>query len=146
VSLTARIYIAFTIAAGAVVLGYGLFFQALQDLPRFVCYLLLAMAASCLKVPVPGVTGTMSVLFLFLLAGIVELGLPETLMIGTISVLLQSFWHAKVRPRVIQIVFSLANISLAITATYFTYHAPWRFVAAESPRGISPRGAHRFRT
>ena len=27
----------------------------------------------------PGVTGTMSVLFLFLLAGIVELGLPETL-------------------------------------------------------------------
>ncbi len=69
------------------------------DLPRFAAYLLLAIPASCLKVPLPGITGTMSVLFLFLLAGTVELGFGETIVIGAASVIVQSFWHARVRPR-----------------------------------------------
>ena len=66
----------------------------------------------------------MSVLFLFLLAGIVELSLPETLIIGATGSLIQSFWHAKVRPRAVQVVFGVANVAFAITAAHFAYHSP----------------------
>src|SRR5689334_23183336 len=115
-SLTAKLYIGFVLSLGAVALGHGLRLASPHDLGRFCCYLLLGIPASCLKVRLPGVTGTMSVLFLFLLAGIVELGLSETLVIGAICVLVQSFWHARVRPRPVQLLFSVANIVIAISA------------------------------
>ncbi len=123
-TLAARAYIALVIAVGALALGHGFLLWNPQDLPRFLCYLALAALASGLKVRLPGVTGTMSVLFLFLLAGIVELGLPETLIIGATGSLIQSFWHAKVRPRAVQVVFGVANVAFAITAAHFAYHSP----------------------
>ena len=121
-SLTARLYIALVVTLGAVALAHGLSLWNPQDPLRFYCYLLLAIPASCLKVTIPGVTGTMSVLSLFLLAGVVELGIPETLVIGVTCVVIQCFWHARLRPRPVQIIFSVADIVLAITAAYYAYH------------------------
>lgn len=137
-SLTARIYIGVVIGIGAAALGHGLSLWAPHDLLRFLCYLALAIPASCLKVSLPGITGTMSVLFVFLLAGIVDLDLPETLVIGTACVVVQSFWHAKARPRAVQVVFSVATLALTITATHFVYSAipflssPFRLAIAAS--------------
>src|SRR5712691_2905386 len=54
----AQAYIALVIAVGAVALARGLFLWNPQDLPRFLWYLILAVPASCLKVTLPGVTGT----------------------------------------------------------------------------------------
>ena len=133
-SIAARTYITFV-----TLLGFGALVQGLrpwepQDLPRFCCYLLLAIPASCLKVTLPGITGTMSVLFLFLLAGIVELGLPETLVIATTCAVVQSFWYAKVRPRPVQVAFSVANLAIAVTAAHLTYHSQWLAVRSlEAP-------------
>src|SRR5450432_3547511 len=104
VTLKTRIYIGLVLGVGAAALGRGFYLWNVQDLTRFVCYLALAIGGSCLKVRLPGVnTGTMSVLFVFLLAGIVELDLPETLVIGVACVTVQGFWHAKMRPRAIQL-------------------------------------------
>src|SRR6266699_233266 len=128
-SLKAKIYIACVIAIGAVALGNGLFHWQPREFVRFFCYLSLAVPASCLKVRLPGITGTMSVLFVFLLAGIVDLGLPETLLIGVICVVVQSFWHAKLRPRAVQLVFSVANISSAIWISHFVF----RWLAGVAP-------------
>jgi hypothetical protein len=121
-SLAARIYISAVVLLGTVCLALGLSRWTEGDLLRFACYLMLAVPASCLKVRLPGITGTMSVLFLFLLAGTVELGMGQTLIIGITSVIVQSFWRARVRPRAVQVIFSIANISIAITATYLAYH------------------------
>ena len=121
-SLAARLYIALVVTVGAVAFAHGLSLWNPQDPLRFYCYLLLAIPASCLKVTIPGITGTMSVLSVFLLAGVVELGVPETLVIGVTCVVIQCFWHARLRPRPIQIVFSVADIVLAITAAYYAYH------------------------
>src|SRR5260370_6917017 len=98
-SLKARIYIGVVIALGAAALGHSLSLWVPHDLLRFLCYLALAIPASCLKVSLPGITGTMSVLFIFLLAGVVELDLPETLVIGTVCVAVQTLCHATLRPR-----------------------------------------------
>jgi PAS domain S-box-containing protein len=132
VTLKARIYIALMIAVGTALLARGLSDWAAIDWIRFLIYLLLAIPASGLKVTLPGVTGTMSVLFMFLLAAISELSLPEALIIGVSCIIVQCFWRARVRPRAVQIAFSVANISFAIASTDFFYH--WPLVAAlETP-------------
>ena len=63
-------------------LGFALSHWQSADLARFVCYVAVAVLASGLKVQLPGIDGTMSVNFLFILLGIMELSLPETLVIG----------------------------------------------------------------
>src|SRR5947207_3101035 len=120
-SLKARIYIGVVIALGAAALGHGLYSWLPHDLLRFFFYLGLAIPASCLKVTLPKITGTMSVLFIFLLAGIVELGLPEALVIGVVCVTVQSFWHARSRPRAVHVLFSVATLAITITATHMVY-------------------------
>ena len=65
-SLKARVYVGFIISIGAIALGYGLYPWEGPNLLRFLCYLALAIPASCLKVTLPG---TISVLFIFLLGG-----------------------------------------------------------------------------
>jgi PAS domain S-box-containing protein len=128
VSVKTKVYVGLMIAAGAVALGHGLSLWNPQHLTRFLCYLLLAIPASCLKVRLPGITGTMSVLFVFLLAGIVGLSLPETLVMGAICISAQCLWHARLRPRPIQILFNVATISIAITVTDICYRSPLALV------------------
>ena len=81
---------------------------------RFIAYLLLALLSSGLKVTLPGVTGTLSVSFLFILAGMVELGPFQTLALGIGSALVQIYWRAKKRPAVYQVLFNLAAIAIAL--------------------------------
>jgi hypothetical protein len=65
------------------------------------------LAASRLKVNLPGITGTMSVNFLFLLLGVLELSLPETMAWAarqsSCSVLTAS------RPNPIQVAFNVCS-------------------------------------
>ena len=122
-SRQAKIYIACVIALGTAALLNGVSEWQPHEPMRLLCYLVVAGIAACLKVRLPGITGTMSVLFIVLLAGIVELDLPQTLFIGVLAILMQCFWHAKVRPRRVQLAFSVANISSAIWSSHFVYHA-----------------------
>jgi signal transduction histidine kinase len=124
-TLTAKAYISLIVALGVAAGVRGYFLWNLDDPLRFACYLVLAVPASGLKVRLPGVMGTMSVLFVFLLAGIVELGISETLIIAAICTLVQSYWRPKHKPKAVQIVFSIALLFVASTAAHFAYHLPW---------------------
>jgi PAS domain S-box-containing protein len=122
-SSAARFYIGLIIAFGTLALGYGLYHWHTPD-SRFLWYLALAIPASCLKVRLPGIkVGTMSVLFMFLLGAIVELGLPETLVLGVVCVIAQSLWHSKFGARFVQVAFSVAAIAIAIVATDLAYRS-----------------------
>ena len=120
-SRTARTYLTFIVILGACCIVRALWCWSPHDLPRFLFYLILAAPAASLKVRLPGITGTMSVLFVFLLAGLVELGLAETIVIGSTCVIIQCVWQPKVRPRPVQVAFSVANIALAITVADLAY-------------------------
>ena len=124
-SLTAKLYIAAVVALGALALVDGL--SVPQDLVGFACYFALAIPASCLKVRLPGVTGTMSVLFVLVLAVIADLGLPEAMIIGVCCTLVQSVWHAKARP--VQLLFTVANIASAVWLT----NAAYQFLSHVAP-------------
>jgi hypothetical protein len=88
--LRAKIFIAFTALAGTVAVETAVLSLHPNDLLKFCFYLLIAVLASTMKVGLPGIEGTMSVHFLFVLLGILELSLPETLAIGCLAALVPS--------------------------------------------------------
>jgi diguanylate cyclase (GGDEF)-like protein/putative nucleotidyltransferase with HDIG domain len=92
-----------------------------HDLLKFACYLIIAILASTMKVKLPGMNSTMSVHFLFVLLGVLELSLAETLVIGCTAALTQCLWRQKPDP--VKLAFNVIGMtSMAIAATYFAYH------------------------
>jgi putative nucleotidyltransferase with HDIG domain len=89
---------------------------------RFFSYLLSAIVASVLKVRLPGMTGTASVSFLFVLIGIMDLSLPEAIMLGALSMLTQCTWRTERRPSAMQVGFSICSITIATYASALIYN------------------------
>ena len=123
IPVRARIFIAVTAAAGAVALCAACIHWHSNDPLKFGCYLAIAVLASTMKVKLPGMDSTMSVHFLFVLLGVLELSLAETLVIGCTAALVQSVWKNKRRSEPVKVVFNvLSNTSNAICLSYFVYH------------------------
>lgn len=120
----AKLFIALAIIPGFILLSLGVSHWETADPVRFVIYLLLALVASTLKVRLPGITGTMSLNFLFVLIGVSQLSFPETLALGAIATAMQCVWKARVRPSVPQVLFNIAALTMAITSAHFIYHLP----------------------
>ena len=117
------VFVFVTSAVGTALLANGLSHWESHDGGRFVCYLLVALLASGLKVQLPGIDASMSVNFLFILIGILELSLPETLVIGCASGLVQCLWNTKTAPAPIKIIFNVFGMMApAITLSAFAYH------------------------
>jgi diguanylate cyclase (GGDEF)-like protein/putative nucleotidyltransferase with HDIG domain len=122
-SIQTKAFVGITASIGVVVLGYALLHWQSQDLLRFACYLAVALLASGLKVQLPGIDGTMSVNFLFILLGVLELSLPETLVIGCTATLVQSVWQARKRLDPVKVLFNMAGMMANASAlTYISYH------------------------
>jgi diguanylate cyclase (GGDEF)-like protein/putative nucleotidyltransferase with HDIG domain len=102
---------------------YALLHWHSDDAFRYVCFLAIALAASVLKVHLPGIKATMSANFLFILIGVIDLSYSETLFMGCLGGLVQTLWHAEPRPRPIQWLFNLANLALSITAAEMVFHS-----------------------
>ena len=121
--LQARIYVGAVSTAGVVVAGIALNQWNPHNLTRALCFLLVAAIASALKVTLPTITGTMSVNFLFILIGIVELDFPSTLIIGCTGSLIQCLWKSKTKPRPFQVIFNTGAMAISVAASYYVYHA-----------------------
>lgn len=132
--LKARVYIALVAGLGLAALGRGIHPWESENLVRFALYLIVTLIGSGFKVSLPGIQGTMSFYFLFLLVSIVQLSLPETLVIVACATLWQCYWHAKTRPTTVQVVFNLASNFVAAQLTYATFHtAIWDSLSAGGP-------------
>ena len=104
-SLPAKLFITLMVVAGLAVLVYGGVHQSSKNIAEFICYLGIAILASRLKVNLPGITGTLSVNFLFILIGVLELSFTETLILGAVSMLAQCMYPE--RPKAIQVTFNV---------------------------------------
>src|SRR5579863_1528840 len=117
----AKAFIALVIAAGTAALLQGLVHQNSNNIAEFICYLGIAVLASRLRVTLPGITGTLSVNFLFILVAVAELSYAEALTLGAVSMLAQSFYPN--RPGAIQITFNVCAGSLSTALAYLVYHS-----------------------
>lgn len=119
----AKIYVSSIVVIGAMVTLVELARWQSQDIFRFVCYLALAIFASRLKVSLPGISGALSVLFIFILFAIVEMSLPEALFIGCAAILMQCLWNYRQRPKWHQVLFNLGSMAITVVASGAVYHA-----------------------
>jgi len=134
-STRTKLFFGSTAALGAAVLTFALLHWQSADLTRFLCYLAVALLASSLKVQLPGIDGTMSVNFLFILLGAMELSLPETLVIGCTATLVQSVWQTRNRLDPIKVLFNVFGMMVNASALcYISYH--WLSSRVSSNRPI----------
>ena len=130
-SAAPRFFIAVVVLCGTAVLTYSVMHGRSENPLKFFCYLVIALAVSRLKVNVPGITGTMSVNFLFPLLGVLELSLSEAMALGCAAVVVQCF--DRDRPMPIQVAFNVCSAALAIAVTFAAYRYSWSHRAVNNP-------------
>jgi putative nucleotidyltransferase with HDIG domain len=146
-----NIYIGVVMAAGAAILIQGLSHWESHGWPRYLSYCAIALIASALKVTLPAVKGAMSTSFLFVLIGISQLSLAETLAMGCLGMLVQSSFRSRAKGaartaihgqemitrhftwrelfqkhhrRLVQMAFNVASLACSIRVSYDVYRAP----------------------
>ncbi|MGA7337108.1 MAG: HD domain-containing phosphohydrolase [Candidatus Sulfotelmatobacter sp.] len=117
----ARAFIAGMALAAFGCFTFAFFHWQSTDPVKFVCYLAAALLASSFKVTLPGIEGTLSMNFLFTLIGILEMSLPETLLIGVVSTLAQFYWRPVRKSKPVQLVFNLSHVTVCSAAAYGAY-------------------------
>ena len=122
-----KFYLLAVQAAGFVLLLAAAVHWQSQNPLRFACYVALALAASTLKVRLPGMRGTISVNFVLLLVAISELSLSEVVVMSAVAGVVQSVWMPKRKPMVSQVLFNLSCLSLsgAVAHQVCWYAKPW---------------------
>src|SRR5271165_3281816 len=88
-NLFVAVFLWASIALGSVVVVWSLLNWHCDDPARFLSFLATAMVASVLRVRIPRSNANVSVSALFVLIGIVNLSLPEAVMLGTLGMLTQ---------------------------------------------------------
>jgi putative nucleotidyltransferase with HDIG domain len=120
-SIGARAFIAGMALMGLICFAMAFLHWQFSDPVKFSCYLIAALLASSLKVSLPGIEGTLSVNFLFTLLGILELSLPQTLVIGLASTLAQFYWKPARRVKLVQLIFNLSQVTVSSAVAYGAY-------------------------
>src|SRR5437870_1774429 len=93
----AKGYISGTIFVGLLLLAAGLWGWTSTGLLRYLSFLLLALFASTQKFRLPGIRGTMSAAFVFVLIAIADFSFGETMVMACSTALVQSLWKARRR-------------------------------------------------
>jgi signal transduction histidine kinase len=121
----ARFYVALVSAAGlltAVVTLARVEWRS-EHLLQCVIYVLLGALCSRMKVTLPGVAGTLSVNFIFVLLGVVELQRADALIISCVATLAQCVLTTKHRPTPVQLAFNLGSAAFCVVLCDAVYHS-----------------------
>jgi diguanylate cyclase (GGDEF)-like protein/putative nucleotidyltransferase with HDIG domain len=102
------------LAAGTVCFVHAMGAWTCQRPFQYLCLLGVALLASALKVSLPGITGTLSVSYVFVLLCMLDFSYPETMLLACLSMAVQSLWRTKYRPKPVHLFFNLANIGIAV--------------------------------
>jgi diguanylate cyclase (GGDEF)-like protein/putative nucleotidyltransferase with HDIG domain len=118
----AKLYVGAFIAAGFACMAYALAHWTCADPYHFAFHLGMAMVAAGLKVNLPGIAGTMSVSYIFVLLSMLDFSYPETMLVACLSMAVQSVWHTRTRPNLIHALFNLGSAAVAVTIADALYH------------------------
>jgi diguanylate cyclase (GGDEF)-like protein/putative nucleotidyltransferase with HDIG domain len=110
------------------VLTFGAF-AILSSLPsvsqlrsaRFITFVAVGLLTSLLKVRLPGMTGNMSMHFVFVLLGLLELDRGELVLIASLSMAAQSLWSLGCRPRAVQVSFNVAAVAVSAAGAHLAF-------------------------
>jgi diguanylate cyclase (GGDEF)-like protein/putative nucleotidyltransferase with HDIG domain len=119
----AKVFIGVTASIGIVLAIMSIQHWQSASLSRFLLYLAIALCTSGMKVVLPGLNGTMSVNFLFVLMGVLELSPSETMLLGCGAMFVQCCWKMKKPPLPVRLLFNVfSSIAPAIWICEWVYH------------------------
>ncbi len=104
-----------------------------ENLWKLGLYTVAAIFASSFKIKLPGVVGTLSMNYMFIIAGLLELQLESAVLIGMTSVLAQVLIRPRVKPTWEQVLFGALSIPVPIFAASRVIGL--RFIANIDPTG-----------
>src|ERR1700694_1451070 len=113
-SSIAKVFIGLVVLTGSALLAHGLLHWKAVDWPRFIAILMVTIAASRLKVKLPGINGCMSVNLPFFLIAAAQLSIAEALIIGCTASLVQSVWASSRQMKPVQVLFNSAIMTNAV--------------------------------
>jgi len=122
----ARHYVHGVIAAGAAAAGTAAAMWSSPDPFVWSGFLILALLTSMMKVRLPGMNGTVAANFLVTLISFAHLTWQETLAIGVLSTLFESYWRTLQRPKLLQVMFNSAAVSLSTLAAFGVFQLAHR--------------------
>ena len=116
--LRARVYWLMVVAGGITLAATSLFGWHPQaaEIWRLAIYVAAGVLSSGFKVNLPGLLCTLSMNYVFIIAGLLDLHLQGGLVIGLCSVIGQVFLRAKLKPKWEQALFNIAAISFPVAA------------------------------
>lgn len=132
-SKTAQTYIFSVVTTGIVILGLAAKNWSPASLPSFLAFLGFTLFASTLKVRIPGMTGTMSPNFVFLLIGMTLFSFPEVVAAAFAAAILQSVWRPKRKLQLVQVAFSAATLVVSSALAFFGSHFVVARLGMDSP-------------
>jgi diguanylate cyclase (GGDEF)-like protein/putative nucleotidyltransferase with HDIG domain len=121
----ARLLVLITGILGMFVIASSMIGWESADLLKYTGFLLTAVFSSRMRISVPGMPGTLSLNFVFVLFGLVDLSASETVILGAIVTLVQCLWSTDRKARPAQVIFNTAAMAVAIAITEQVYHSPW---------------------
>ncbi len=122
--MRAALFVTLVVATGAWLLLQSLTNWDAVEPGHFLFYLAIAIVASVLKIALPTVNGSMSINFFFILIGLVDLSLPETMIIACSGAIAQNLIKSLQPARLHQVLFNAANIAIAVAASFAVFHSP----------------------
>ncbi len=124
-AIRVRLFVLITGVLGGFVIAMSLAGWESADMVKYTGFLLMAICSSGMRIRVPGMPGTLSLNFVFVLFGLVDLSASETVMLGTAVTLVQCLLARDRKARPAQVVFNTAAMAVAIAVTEQVYHSPW---------------------
>jgi diguanylate cyclase (GGDEF)-like protein/putative nucleotidyltransferase with HDIG domain len=122
--LRAALFITLVVSTGGWLLLQALNGWDSAEPMHFLFYLIISVVASVLKIALPTVNGSMSINFFFILIGLVDLSLPETMVIACTGAIAQNLLKTRQPARIHQVLFNAATIAIAVSASFGVFHSP----------------------
>lgn len=113
-----KAYLGSTLGLGLLLAALGLSRWQSRELPAYAACLLLTVIVSTFKVKLPGLDGTYSLNFIFLLVSVAAFTLAEAVVLAGAAATVQSLWRRKNRPTAVQTGFNVACLVITVTACY----------------------------
>src|SRR5258708_312189 len=112
-----------------------------ENLGRFLLFFALAMVASAMKIRLPGFKTTISINFVFILIGIALFSFGETVLFGLGGALVQSLWKTQTRPKLVQVLFNAACLTVCTAAAFGASHGALAMLGLNSAAAMMVLGA-----
>src|SRR5436190_1738387 len=112
----AKWFVSSVLIAGVIVLAASAADWKSVGTTRFLVYLALTLLSATLKVRLPGIEGTISVSFLFLVAAAGQFNVLQCALIAAPAAVVQCLWRPKRKPAAVQVAFSAAVLILSVAA------------------------------